>query len=432
MDDSAQMDAVDFLKCAAEKAVKERGLETLENLLTTVSHENLRKSLAFQLLKKAISSGNECAVRTLLSFDIDGVMLMATGGPVTLALDRGDPGLLRILLDQGAAPLVKQGESEYGHLLYAVHKACYYNLYHFHARASVRFKEEFENRKSCIQMLLEAGADVNYMTQKRDPALMVAMQSVENARDLAPLLVSYGADVNFQAGSSYGLTPLMLAVIHCDPGFENEDVLAYLVGSGANVNAKCSVGNTALHLAAGRRKFKPALWLIENGADIYAQNKRSRSFIDELRYEDFVELLPKLVYNGFYPNNMKVDIMDQFVVSSSRYNYLLPATPLSVAVWLGEVKIVNLLIETGFLTAADVRRWSGLMQFVNGVEACDSTVIDPCPLLLVSFVKVSDMLGASPDRTTRVKQLGLPVALQERLLFKRPQTKFRVFEAYHR
>ncbi|KAK3728002.1 hypothetical protein RRG08_008081 [Elysia crispata] len=48
----------------------------------------------------------------------------------------------------------------------------------------------------------------------------------------------------------------------------------------------------------------------------------------------------------------------------------------------------------------------------------------PCPLSLISFVKISDLLGVSPGREDRVKELGLPVPLQERLLFKRLQTTF--------
>ena len=117
-----------------------------------------------------------------------------------------------------------------------------------------------------IQLLLQAGADVNALTNLRfNSALLLACRW--NNLEVVRLLVQAGADVNFSAVRGY--TALMSAA-EFNPDAE---VIRYLVANGADVRARDMYKNTA------------RIYLKRN--KILAQNKEIIAFLRKLELKSW-------------------------------------------------------------------------------------------------------------------------------------------------
>jgi ankyrin repeat protein len=93
----------------------------------------------------------------------------------------------------------------------------------------------------CVELLLEAGLDVNASTKDGRTALMMGAGQ-NSLLAIVPVLLKAGADV--RARDSQGRTPLMFAADH--GSVEN---IQALLGAGADVAATDKDGKTALDLA---------------------------------------------------------------------------------------------------------------------------------------------------------------------------------------
>ena len=113
-------------------------------------------------------------------------------------------------------------------------------------------------KDQCVELLIKAGADVNNADYKGNTALMLAsghgnIKSVE-------LLLEAGADVNKR--DIGGDTALMFAISH-------NDILTLLIKAGADVNSVNETGSTAVHsFAVSRGDGKCAETLAKAGADL--------------------------------------------------------------------------------------------------------------------------------------------------------------------
>ena len=108
-------------------------------------------------------------------------------------------------------------------------------------------------------MFLKAGANPNHVNQKGLTALGPAAQ-MENAAPLVQMLIEAGADVN--RASPTGATPLLAAA---DAGrIEN---VKLLIAAGADVNARYKDGRTALNFVAGQENPELISVLLQAGAD---------------------------------------------------------------------------------------------------------------------------------------------------------------------
>jgi ankyrin repeat protein len=117
---------------------------------------------------------------------------------------------------------------------------------------------------SLVKRLIAGGARADIASSFGDTALSFA-QNVE----IAKALVEAGADVN--AAENNGLTPLMHAVMSCD-----REKIIYLLGKGANVDARNELGVTALGFAmCGYAEVIDPL--LAAGADINAQDNKGRT-----------------------------------------------------------------------------------------------------------------------------------------------------------
>jgi len=131
----------------------------------------------------------------------------------------GNRELIEALLKRGANVNVEESEMGYTPLMEASMK-------------------DYHN--DSVQLLIEAGANLNARNSKGETALMVALK--EFGKLNAELLVEKGADFNI--ANNGGEIPIVIAAGH---GYAN--VVAKMIARGANVNAKSRNGDTALSLA---------------------------------------------------------------------------------------------------------------------------------------------------------------------------------------
>jgi ankyrin repeat protein len=88
------------------------------------------------------------------------------------------------------------------------------------------------------------------------------------AHDLAKVQELIASGVNVNKSYSFALmTPLGAAAT-----YDNTEIVEALIAAGANVNARSSGGNTALHWAANTEQPKNVKILIAAGADVNARN----------------------------------------------------------------------------------------------------------------------------------------------------------------
>lgn len=147
----------------------------------------------------------------------------------------------------------------------------------------------YKNRKDIVEMLINAGADVNAKDSFGNTTLRIAAGS--RNKDIAKLLIDAGADVN--AKDSSGNTTLRIAV-------GDKDITKLLIDAGADVNAKDSSGNTALTIAAYAGSEDVVELLIKAGANIKEDSSWRVLLIDMVcsnihYYHDIAELLIKAV-----------------------------------------------------------------------------------------------------------------------------------------
>lgn len=224
-------------------------------------------------------------------------------------------------------------------------------------------------------------------------------------------LVHHGAVVDSR--DEFQQTPLM--VTSCSGDL---DIMEFLLQQGADANASNCSGFTPLYLAARREDLAAVRLLMQSGAVagwelhhavVHNQGGVVRAMVD----------------SGAAPCLRDVTRLD-----SER-----PLSPLYVALRLGRLELAAFLISRSFVTRWDlveVPRDLKLMQVLNeakfskaGVPEALSQLFDfqdfqtptPPSLFLWSFVAVSECLGDGGDRLERVKQTGLCVPLQNKLMF---------------
>ncbi len=109
------------------------------------------------------------------------------------------------------------------------------------------------DRLSATNLLLAFGADATLSDQNGRTALhVVAESSVWKSEEIVRALLKAGADI--EAADKFGHRPLHLAVRHWLKE-EQPFVLLELLESGANLNAKNTVGHTAPDIAINSRQM---------------------------------------------------------------------------------------------------------------------------------------------------------------------------------
>jgi ankyrin repeat protein len=119
-----------------------------------------------------------------------------------------------------------------------------------------------KDKPEIVQILIDAGSDVNAKAEESFTALHLSVGSFE----ITQMLIAAGADVNAQEEENIW-TPLLLATDEISP-----EVVKLLIDAGANVNAQNGFGHTALHLAAKYNNIQIINMLLDAGANRDIQN----------------------------------------------------------------------------------------------------------------------------------------------------------------
>ncbi len=260
--------------------------------------------------------------------------------PLSLACTNGSASMIQLLLSAGADPNAPLLTVETP-LMRAAHTG---NL-------------------ESVEVLLEQGVDVNAKEPIREQtALMWALG--ERQTDVVHKLIEHGADIH--AATTLGFTPLLFAAREGDL-----EATKMLLSAGADVKTKSKDKLSALHVATQRGHGEIAALLLDRGADA---NDDGPGFTplhwavgtwetemngangmtapkghewDRLRgvQEGKFELVKALLEHDADPNA-------KLQKSPTRYGFTVTrqpkdSTPLALAAFAGEAKIMRLLVDHG-------------------------------------------------------------------------------------
>ena len=119
-----------------------------------------------------------------------------------------------------------------------------------------------------VDVLLATKVDVDARTRYGDTAMMGA--ALEGRLDIVRKLRQRGAALDYK-----GWTPLAYAATG-----GRDDVVAYLLDQGANVNAESLNGTTALMMAVREGKGSTVELLVKRGADVNHRNENGVGALD--------------------------------------------------------------------------------------------------------------------------------------------------------
>ncbi|KAI7970292.1 hypothetical protein EIK77_000294 [Talaromyces pinophilus] len=175
-----------------------------------------------------------------------------------------------------------------------------------------------------IQLLLEAGADINAKNPDDETTILQNFASYGSPEHVEFLLQN-GAEVNTPATKMMG-TPLQAAIKR-----EEIEIANLLLEHGADVNAAPAeeYGVTALQAAAIRGYLPLALELLERGADVTAEASPvgGRTAIDGAAEHGYLDML-QLLLNAYGDREGLGSVCDQAASSAKKEGHV------AIAVWL--------------------------------------------------------------------------------------------------
>lgn len=185
----------------------------------------------------------------------------------------------------------------------------------------------FKGNKEIAQILVVAGADVN--AKNIHGATPVVTAAFYGKKPLVEYLTTAGG--NLDAKSEDGK---ILAVSAISTGKTN--IFEELIDAGANVNQKDENGKTMLHSAVEKKDIKTAQELISKGADVNATFKENEN----------TEITP-LHLAALNKDKPMVKMLLKNEADKNAKDGLNGATPLEVAILVGDNDSATILIESG-------------------------------------------------------------------------------------
>ena len=247
-----------------------------------------------------------------------------------------------------------------------------------------------------VELLIEAGADVNVTRSDGDTALSGAVAIGDE--QCVNLLIKAGADVN--AGFSGGDSPLYMAVRSY-----NATCAQILLNAGATVNMKRDEdGSTSLMRAAETAQERLVTILLEAGADVNASNNRgntalmvaaSSRMFNTPTYSSILTLLK---------GDALVNKTNQLGRNALKLHLETHATP--------DDDIVALLIAAGEAYGRETR---GKLQHLHWPDK--NSVLSLKEISRKAIRKYLLKLDSNLNLIVRANKLGLPTLLVSYLLF---------------
>ena len=218
-------------------------------------------------LRHAVKKGRAPAIRRLIESGADvNAQSLLGDTPLVVAARNGDAAVVRILLDAGAeatTTALKACTSTQAVNAFAasgIAEACQKEALASAARGSVGTRDK-------LKMLLDGGLDVNARDADGNTALV----------EIAKFAAHVPSPGSLEADVAPGVA---------DPMFRRmqdgiySSVVHVLLQAGADVNAQCSMGYTALMWSARWGTVGIARELLAGGADVHARNKEGLKATD--------------------------------------------------------------------------------------------------------------------------------------------------------
>ncbi|WLT31983.1 ankyrin repeat domain-containing protein [Geothrix sp. PMB-07] len=370
-------------------ALAKRDAAQLQALLAKGGNPDAKDAKGVSLVWMAVLTGQPQALEQVLAAgshgrdEVNPLDPRHPWTPLRMAAVRSDAACMRVLLGHGA----RVGEVSEGLSLLA-------------ALATIPPKPE---TSACVNLLLEAGADIGW----RDALGMTALHYAARKSNAEVTGVLLAGHLDPDARSYTGLTPLMMAV-----GSGREDLVDLLLQRGASPHPITGDGQGILSVAAAvvpdpAVKARLLARLRAGGAPEGDQNRPVDSqFLDAVAKGD-VAMAEQLLGRGADlwarragTFGLGHDALTEAVRHPAMLKFLLgrnlPArlaghngfTPLHTAAYLGDVESVRLLVAAG----ADV----------NAVSAFGTTpltrAVDRNPKDAAAMVTLLLSLGADPAR----------------------------------
>nr|XP_034178895.1 ankyrin repeat domain-containing protein 50-like isoform X1 [Osmia lignaria] len=174
--------------------------------------------------------------------------------PLTSTIDRGDPQILSVLLDNNLNTLNDTVTQPWG-------------------RTALMYASFVSRNPELLQVLLKKGADLGKVDMRGWTCLQYAIVAERSKNVL--FLLEAGASINQQ--DFQGRTPLMVSVY-----LSNVDIVSLLLNHGAEINSLDNRNLTALQIAILWRKRDAAIILIERGSDTSVVTPLTKASIGEL------------------------------------------------------------------------------------------------------------------------------------------------------
>ncbi|GJQ86694.1 hypothetical protein Trydic_g19789 [Trypoxylus dichotomus] len=286
------------------------------------------------------------------------------------ALIRRDKEIITFLLQHGANPnymrevdrmpleiAIKNGDDDIVRILLA-HKA---NINVEYENTPLRCAITTQNM-NIIRMLLQSGADVDYVDRSNRTPLIYAIMT-EN-KDIVQLLLEYKADVNLKSNNGY--IPLCVAI-----ETQKLEVIELLLQNDAFIDCVDSCGRTPLVYAIKTKLEEIVQMLLNCGADVNCKDKHGRTPIyTAIKVKD-ANIVQMLLNNQADVN------------STDKYS----RSPLLIAVSRGNIQIVKMLLdksanvnfknEHGFaaLKLAEFRKDAAMVKLLMDYGAHDNAIM---------------------------------------------------------
>lgn len=348
------------------------------------------ENIPYQEQQKAFSNYIDALIKA-------GASLKATNGAgemlLTIALRRNDIELIKKLIDHGA-PVNANVLMSVFNFGYSEKETFRFEVVNLLLKSGADPNVVFESDYGCdsplmyaakygqmdfVKLLLAYKADANLKCKNGGNALnKLTWNYTPNYIELLNLLIEAGADVN--AADESGITPLMVAV---ESG--NISTIKMLLGKGALINAQDKLGRTALMFAVQGISGKPDIEIIDlllkSGADVNLTTNGTSQ-------ESFGTVLSAAVWHEplyciyrwksldcWYRENVQYaseDIVRLLLANKADVNLTFKDkdTPLISAAKGGRIEMLKLLIDAG----ADVKGEQGkralqaVKQKLNYVE----------------------------------------------------------------
>lgn len=167
---------------------------------------------------------------------------------------------------------------------------------------TVRMRESYDQQFKMLMMLLKAGADINATDGDGNNALCTCIirNSLFPIHCLRLIKILHEEEkISVNTPNKDGLTPLMIVIVTrpmvAQKMYRNLEgvnpIAKYLVESKADVNAAAPDGTTALMLAAAVENLETVDFLVKNGANIFAKNKKGQQAVDFAKEAEKTDLI---------------------------------------------------------------------------------------------------------------------------------------------